>query len=234
MEQTRSSGDEFREPWLQAIVVGGDKGGGKARPITFEESLLKLASSVIVRSQLPMVRRAAGPRQFGVYHSGAAPQVAWEVKSHMAARPDMLYIALDVRNGFGAARREDALHTADAHCNGLSGLFRNLWAGGAQPTVWMDTESGWRRALAQDGFLQGACEAPVAFAFALRAALDAFEQRRLTDPELADMHYRIWAYVDDMTLQVPVQKASTSCEKSSASMASTCMRISAQLTARME
>ena len=201
--------DEFREPWLQAIVVGGDKGSGKARPITFEESLLKLASSVIVRSQLPMVRRAAGPRQFGVYHSGAAPQVAWEVKSHMAARPDMLYIALDVRNGFGAARREDALHTADAHCNGLSGLFRNLWASGAQPTVWMDTESGWRRALVQDGFLQGACEAPVAFAFALRAALDAFEQRRLTDPELADMHYRIWAYVDDMTLQVPVQKAST-------------------------
>ena len=30
----------FTEPWIQAKVIGGDKGGGKARPIAFEEMLL--------------------------------------------------------------------------------------------------------------------------------------------------------------------------------------------------
>ena len=199
--------DEFRNPWLQAIVVGGDKGGGKARPITFEETLLKLASSAAVRCQLPMVRRAAGHRQFGVYHSGGAPQVAWEVKCHMAAQPDMVYVALDIRNGFGAARRVDALHTADQHCPGISGLFRNLWSAGAQPAVWMQTENGWEQAAIHDGLLQGACEAPVAFAFALRTALEDFEQRRLGSPSLACIRYRIWAYVDDMTVQVQAEHA---------------------------
>ena len=29
----------FTEPRLQAKVIGGDKGGGKARPIAFEEML---------------------------------------------------------------------------------------------------------------------------------------------------------------------------------------------------
>ena len=30
----------FTEPWIQAKVIGGDKGGGKTRPIAFEEMLL--------------------------------------------------------------------------------------------------------------------------------------------------------------------------------------------------
>ena len=40
------------EPWLQAKVIGGDNGGGKARPIAFEEMLLKLVTSSILRAHI--------------------------------------------------------------------------------------------------------------------------------------------------------------------------------------
>ena len=191
-----------KAPWLHAIVVGGDKGEGKARPIVFEEMLLKLASSATVRSQLPSIRRAAGPRQFGVYHTGGAPQVAWEVNTQMAAQPGMLYIALDIRNGFGTARRQDALREASQHCPGLTGLFENLWYHGADTTVWAQTEDGWEATHIRDGLLQGACEAPIAFALALRCALDSFWEQMRCNPKMASILVRIWAYVDDLTLQV--------------------------------
>ena len=50
----------FTEPWLQAKVIGGDKGGGKARPVAFEEMLLKMVTSSILRAHISQVRRAAG------------------------------------------------------------------------------------------------------------------------------------------------------------------------------
>ena len=34
----------FTEPSLQAKVIGRDKGGGKARPIAFEEIFLKMVT----------------------------------------------------------------------------------------------------------------------------------------------------------------------------------------------
>ena len=173
----------------------------KACPIAFEEALLKLASSATIRSQLPMVRRAAGPEQYGVYHSGGATQLVWLVKCHMAAQPDHVVVACDIRNGFGAATRSAALTTASKRNPGLCGLFANLWGGRCQPQVWMSTEHGPRCAEITDGFLQGACEAPVAFAYALRTALEDFRQRCEVDPGIGDAKWRLWAYVDDMTLQ---------------------------------
>ena len=64
----------FTEPWLQAKVIGRDKGGGKARPIAFEEMLLKMVTSSILRAHISQVRRAAGAYQFGIYHEGGAPK----------------------------------------------------------------------------------------------------------------------------------------------------------------
>ena len=59
-----------------------------------------------------------------------------------------------------------------------------------------------------DGFLQGACEAPVAFSLALRVALAAFEQAIKADESIPDDAVRYWAYVDDITLAIlPVHAA---------------------------
>ena len=50
----------FTEPVLQAKVTVGDKGGGKARPVAFEEMLLKMVTSSILRAHFSQILRAAG------------------------------------------------------------------------------------------------------------------------------------------------------------------------------
>ena len=166
----------FTEPWLQAKVIGGDKGGGKARPIAFEEMLLKLVTSSILRAHVSQVRRAAGSYQYGIYHEGGAPEIAWKIHAKMAAEPTKVFIACGIKNGFGAARRSDAVEGAKRRCPVLGTIFANLWAGkGVQPTAWLNTPREDRPIRVRDGFLQGACEVPVAFALALRVALAEFE-----------------------------------------------------------
>ena len=68
----------FTEPWIHAKVIGGDKGGGKARPIAFEEMLLKLVTSSILKAHVSQIRRAVGSCQNGIYHEGGAPEIAWK------------------------------------------------------------------------------------------------------------------------------------------------------------
>ena len=194
---------EGRNLWLQAIVVGGDKGGGRARAIVFQESLLKLATSAIVRTQHPAVRRAAGDFQFGIYHPGGAPQVAWEVRAHMASYPEDLFFAQDMRNGFGTARRGDAYNVAIKDSPGMAGLYYTLWYDGAQSIMWVETEDGWRQITVRDGFPQGACEAQPAFGAALWKALTQFFNSVAADPELRGKSFKLWAFVDDLTLRVP-------------------------------
>ena len=101
---------------LQAKVIGGDRGGGKARPIVFEEMLLKLVTSSILRAHVSQVRRAAGSCPFGINHEGGAPEIAWKIDAKMAALPAKGFIASDIRNGFGAARRGDAVEAARLWC----------------------------------------------------------------------------------------------------------------------
>ena len=60
----------FTEPWIEAKVIGGDKGGGKAKPIAFEEMLLKLVTSSTLRAHVSQIRRAVGSYQYGIYHEG--------------------------------------------------------------------------------------------------------------------------------------------------------------------
>ena len=56
----------FTEPCLQVKLIGGDKGGGKARSHCFEEVvLLKLLTSSILRAHISQVRSATGPYQYG-------------------------------------------------------------------------------------------------------------------------------------------------------------------------
>ena len=106
----------FTEPGLQAETIGGEKGGGKARPIAFEV-LPKLVTSSILRAHISQVRRAAGSYQCGIYHEGGAPENDWTIHTQMAAEPTEYFIACDILNGFGAARRGDAVEGEDgARC----------------------------------------------------------------------------------------------------------------------
>ena len=136
----------FTESWLQAKVIGGDRGGGKARPIAFEEMLLKMVTSSTLRAHVSQVWRATGAHQFGIYHEGGAPEIAWKIHAKMAAEPTKVFVACDIKNGFGAARRRDAIDGAKRWCPVLGTVFVNLWAGkqGVQLTAWTNTPKGCR------------------------------------------------------------------------------------------
>ena len=102
----------FTEPWIQAKVIGGDKRAGKARPIASEEMLLKMVTSSILRAHVSQVRRAAGAYQFGIYLEGGGLEIAGKIHAKMAAEPTKVFIACDIKNGFGAVRRSDAIEGA--------------------------------------------------------------------------------------------------------------------------
>ena len=111
-----------------ALVAGQGRGGGKARPIAFEGMLLKMVTSSTLRAHISHVRRAAGAYQYGIYHEGGAPEIAGKIHAKMAAEPTKMFIACDIKNGFGV-RRRDAIDGAKQWCPVLGTVFANLWAG---------------------------------------------------------------------------------------------------------
>ena len=142
--------------------------------------LLKMVTSSTLRGHVSQVRKAAGAYQFGIYHEGGAREIAWKIHAKMAAEPSKVFIACDIKNGFGAARRRDAIDGARRWCPVLGTVFANLWAGKreVQPTAWANTPRGSRPITVRDGLLQGACEALVAFALALRVALAELDEEK--------------------------------------------------------
>ena len=127
----------------------------------------------------------------------------------MAAEPTKVFIACDIKNGFGAARRRDAIDGAKRWCPVLGTVFANLWAGkqDVQPTAWANTPKGSRPITVRNGLLQGACEAPVAFALALRVALAEFDEEMRKQGVGWTTELEYWAFVDDITIATTAELA---------------------------
>ena len=115
-----------------------------------------MVTSSILRAHISQVQSAGGSHQFGIYHEGGAPEIAWKIHAKMAAELTTVYIACDIRNGFVAVRRSDAVEEARRWCPMLGTVFANLLAGGAktQPTAWANTPGGSRPITVRDGFQQ--------------------------------------------------------------------------------
>ena len=179
------------------------------RPTAFEEMLLKMVTSSILRAHISQLRRVAGAYQFGTYHEGGAPVIAWKTCAKMAAEPTKVFIAFDIKNGFGAARRRDAIDGAKRWCPVLGTVFANLWAGKqeVQPTAWTNTPKDSRPITVRDELLQGACEPPVAFALALRVALAEFDEEMRKQGVGWTTELEYWAYVDDITIATTAEFA---------------------------
>ena len=168
-----------------------------------------MVTSSILRAHISHVRTAAGEYKCGIYHEGGAPEVAWKIHAKMAAEPTKVFIACDIKNGFGAVRKSDAIEGARRWCPVLGTVFANLWAGkqGVQPTAWANTPGGDRPITVRDGLLQGACEALVAFALALRVATTEFEDEMRKQGVGLTTELEYWAYVDDLTIATTAEVA---------------------------
>ena len=165
--------------------------------------LLKMVMSSILRAHISQVRRAAGAHQVGIYHEGGAPEKAWKIHAEMAAEQTKVFIACDIKNGFGAGRRRDAIEGAKRWCPVLGTVFANLWAGkqGVQPTAWANTPHyGQRRAPAR-------CEALVAFALALTVAMTEFEEEMRKKGFWCTTELEYWVWVDVTTTATTAELA---------------------------
>ena len=187
----------FRQPWLHCGLVPLDKGGGKPRPIVFQEGLLKLATGCVVDTMSTHLRSAAGPWQRGIYDPGGAVQLVWDLRHAMTTYPDQVFTTIDCRNAFGEVHRSAAIRTASDHCPTFARLLHNLWNGPDTNIHAPDGPGSHRQFRIQDGLVQGGCEAAPAFALALREAIDSFLRQANTD----GIPCTIWAYMDDLYLQ---------------------------------
>ena len=71
--------------------------------------------------------------------------------------------------------------------------------GEVQPTAWVNTPKSSRPIAVRDGFLQGTCEAAVAFALALRLLSAEFEDEMRKQGSQFATEPEYWASVDDIT-----------------------------------
>ena len=69
-----------------------------------------------------------------------------------------------------------------------------------QPTAWANAPEGSRPITVKDGLMQGACEAQVAFALALRVAMTEFEEEMRKQGVGWTTELECWAYVDDIMI----------------------------------
>ena len=190
----------FRGPWMCSGLTPLDKGGGKPRPIVFQEALLKVATGTVVDVCSTELKQAAGEWQHGVYDKGGTIQMVWELRAAMAARPHQIITGIDCKNAFGEASRSPACRVAAQHCPTFARLLHNLWEGTDMVVHVPDGPGSKRPLIVQEGFIQGGCEAAPGFALCLREAVDAF----LAAAAAAGKPCRVWAYMDDLYFQCEV------------------------------
>ena len=195
---------QARIPWLQMIGIGGDKGGGKARPLVFQETLFKLAAGCISQAEDRKISAQVGTMQFAAGARPGTAQMIWEIESEMATQPNDLFFGLDIENAFGTTRRSDAYLEAIACSTPTAQLQWNMWYGGAQQHVWIQIGNDWRQTTMATGVCQGGCSAKqdftLAFARAQRTA-DTKLAAALLHDGTASPTKRL--YVDDECLRVP-------------------------------
>ena len=127
----------------------------------------------------------------------------------MAAEPTKVFIACEIKNEFQAVRGSDAIEGARRWCPVLGTVFAKLWAEkqSVQPTAWASTPGGNWPITVRDGLLRGACEAPVAFALALRVTMMEFEDEMRKQGVGLTTEPEYWAYVDDITIATTAELA---------------------------
>ena len=165
----------------------GDKGGGKARPIAFEDMLTKMVTGSILRAHISQVRRAAGAYHFGIDHRGGAPEKAWKIHAKMAAKPSKVFMACDIKNGHSlcqlvSRQTRSATKGMDEHSQGLQTNCGQTW-----------TPAGCVRGSG------GVC--------GLRVAVKEFDEEMRKQGVGWTTELEYWAYVDDITIATTAELA---------------------------
>ena len=194
-----------RIPWLQMMGIGGDKGNGKARPIVFQEVLLKLAAGCISQVENRSIAKQVGDAQYAAGTHPGTTQLIWEIEAEMATFPDDLFFSLDIENAFGTTRRPDAHKEALSCSTPTAQLQWNSWYGGAEQHVWLQIGNDWHQTTMPTGVCQGGCSAIQDFMLAFARAQRTVSEHTRTAAGATARHlaHPMRLYVDDQCLRVP-------------------------------
>ena len=197
-------------PWLAALWTPSmarpfwkDKRQLSVRPVLCGEALLKFAMGVCVLGSSRQVLAAVGPSQHGV--GGNPEQIVGQVRAAAAHRPDRALLSLDFKNAFGCVQWADALDGLVASAPRLAVPVARQWALRSTQVFVQVSPGQWEPISVTGGLTQGFAEAQPIFCIVLTADM----RKVLNDPALklyADPLHLDWAYVDDWTLQVDLDK----------------------------
>ena len=104
---------------------------------------------------------------------------------------------------------------------------------GRGATAWTNTQKGSRPIVVRGGFLQGACEGPVAFALALRVALAEVGGEVRKQEVQFTTEFENW-YVDDITIATTAEHHGQNLKRRSRNVAWSSETTSALLTAQLQ
>ena len=190
-----------RQHWLFSHVIALDKGGGKARPILLQETLLKLATGTIIQMHQTRIQKAVGACQHGLGGAVGAPQVVWQVRAAMANQPYATFLGIDCRNAFGTIARPAVVAEADSQVPQIATMFRAMWHHVTPRMLIRQRDGTLTDHPVVDGLAQGGCDSQPAFCLGIGRALRTFHKKC----EQAHITVRTWAYVDDVVLQLPAE-----------------------------
>ena len=174
-------------------VVGLAKSDGGVRPLVIGACMRRLALRAVVRVRKEAVAAAAGAHQYGVGRPAGADRIARSLRVLAEARPDAVFIKLDLKTAFQLMSRGLAASALTEACPELTNTFR-AWYDGSTDHWWRTAAGTFEEIGCHTGFDQGCPLAAAAFAAGLCKALEPFwPKARAHDP-----HVRLYAYLDDM------------------------------------
>lgn len=205
--------------WIPAMVrpfYKLAKEGTKIRPVICAEVLLKIPIGALVQELQTAIEDACGPRQYGAGRSGGASIQIAEVRTAARLRPQMAIVALDVKNAFGSVTWPHALEAYLRLVPDFAPALAGQWINKTLPIYTQTAPNKWSKQNLYGSLLQGGQDGHPVFCLVLTMALTRaahrfeghalyYEQQRV--PARAHMWRQImyWAYVDDITVQVPVE-----------------------------
>jgi hypothetical protein len=187
-----------------ARLIPLSKGEGKVRPLAVGECFVRLASRLLL-AHFPLADLLS-PMQFGVGSSGATEPIIHGINSTQSAYDEL--VAVDMSNAFNTVSRTAIAAFLAEHLREALPLFTLLYQ---QPTQLFTTSpTGITALLSSSGTRQGDPLGSFLFSGGIRTTLERF----------AALHpaAKVWAYLDDIFIQVPASLSATALTDSLASL----------------
>ena len=189
--------EEALRAYLACKLVGIPKKGKGVRVLGCGSALRRLVGQSVCKELAQDIAEGVGGHQYGVSRKDGANLMHKEISWAAAARPEQVVMAFDLSNAFPSVDRAAVQAAVRKHCPSLEPVAQAWYGGPSRHAV-----RGGGETLHVDqhqGLDQGCPLSPALFSLTLRDPLDALAGRLR---EQGDPDPRLWAYLDDIYVQV--------------------------------